>query len=557
MSLRKAVVLPVLLVLAALIVGAIIGQSAEEVEWTRTYDMDKRPSIGGWFGTTTHAEAEDGVLRVVDPSSDGGEGYCFNIQWGSDPGEDAVAEARLKVVSAEGDAGVALWISNGVSEEGVQFQTNGVDLAFAGLEHAMDTTDDFHVYRITIKGNDLKLHVDGELAMDASGQFTHEAVNGRNQLSFGSASSTAKGESLWDYLRFKSPLVIDMQAGKEPPEMEHVAIFRDPDTYAVFPGIRQDEETDKLSTSFRAGGPRSHINSEGARSASMVSNDGGKTWEEGPALPSEPFNGLEGRLIRAACKWWQEHPAAERERLEEEGYYVANVREGVVAICAGAYWSWSDDEGQTWQKMDIEVPFTATLASGMNSIQLDDGTIIFPVYGQEKAEGPDSSWVLRSTDYGETWSFINVGTHADGKTHLNEPEIIELKSGRLLIAMRTGGSPDHLWQAVSDDKGESWHSVRDTGAKGHPPDLLQLQDGRILLTYGHRHEPFGIRAVVSDDDGETWGLDNIWVLRDDGGGADLGYPHSVQLKDGTVVTIYYFFEPGGMQYVACTRWKVP
>jgi sialidase-1 len=542
---------------AALVFGALVARSAEETQWTTTYDMTKLPGCGGWFGKTTTSTVEDGVLRVVDASSEVGEGHCFTVEWGADPKQEAVAEARLKVVSSEGDAGVALWVSNGVNEEGIQFRTDGFDLAFAGLKHQMDTTADFHVYRVTIQGSDIKVYVDGELAVDGTGKFTAPAHAGRNALSFGSASSTAKGESLWDYVRFSTPLVIEMQTGLKPPEMEHVTIFRDDKTYAVFPSIRQDKATDTLSTSFRAGGPRSHIDAQGARTVTMVSTDGGRTWQEGPGIPGEPFKGPNGRLISVACKWWQEHPASEREALEAQGYYVANVREGVVAVCAGAYWSWSDDGGQTWEKKDIEVPFTATLASGMNSIQLDDGTILFPVYGQETANGPDSSWVLRSTDYGETWEFIKVGTHPDGRTHLNEPEIIECKSGRLLMVMRTGVGNDHLWQAVSDDKGATWHDLKDTGVKGHPPDLLRLQDGRILLTYGHRHEPFGIRAVVSSDEGETWDLDHIWVLREDGGGTDLGYPHSVQLKDGTVVTIYYFVEPGGMQYIACTRWRVP
>ncbi len=199
----------------------------------------------------------------------------------------------------------------------------------------------------------------------------------------------------------------------------------------------------------------------------------------------------------------------------------------------------------------------AFIASGMNSLQLKDGTILFPTYGSKQPNDPDSSQVLRSTDYGETWTLVPVATHPDGKTHLNEPEIVEVKDGKLLMVMRTGVGSDHLWQAMSEDGGATWKDVRDTGVQGHPPDLLRLQDGRLLLSYGYRHTPFGVRAAVSADEGQTWDPKQIWTLRDDGGGTDLGYPHSAQLKDGTVVTVYYFFEPGGMQYVACTRWQVP
>ncbi len=526
---------------------------AQTPDWTLSFDMDQAPLIGGWQSTLTRHEVKDGVLRIVDDSTERGSGHCFQVSWQADPAQEAVVEARMKVVSSEGDAGVCLWVSNGVNEEGVQFHTDGIDLAFAKLKYTLDTTKDFHVYRVTLKGQDLKLYVDDKLALDATGQATAPAHQGRNQLTFGSASSAAKGESLWDYVRFKSPM--ELQQATVPPQTEQVTIFREPDTYAVFPGLRMDETTGRLATSFRAGGPKSHLDAKGAVSVSMVSDDGGKTWQKGPMLPGKPFVGPNGRQVRVWCKWWQEHPAEKREELQKQGYLVRDVRPGTVAFCAGAMCGLSRDDGKTWENREIQYPFMASLASGMNSLQLADGTILFPVYGAQKPDDKDSSWLLRSTDYGESWQFIQVGLKPE--IHLNEPEIIECKSGRLLMVMRTGEGNDHLWQATSDDKGATWHGLKDTGVQGHPPDLLRLQDGRILLSYGFRHPTPGVRAVVSNNEGESWDLQHIYELRGGGGGFDLGYPHSVQLKDGTVVTVYYFFEPGGMQFIAATRWRVP
>jgi sialidase-1 len=526
---------------------------AQPPDWTLSFDMDQPPPIGGWMSTDTRHEVKDGILRIVDASSAAGSGQCFQIGWQADPAQEAVVEARMQVVSAQGDAGVCIWVSNGVNEEGVQFHTDGIDFAFAKLKFALDTTADFHVYRVTFKGQDLKLYVDDKLALDATGKITAPAHQGRNQLTFGSASSAAQGESLWDYVRFKSPM--ELQRATPPPGMEQVTIFREPDTYAVFPSLRLDPATGRLATSFRAGGRKSHIDAQGASSVSMVSDDGGRTWQKGPMLPGKPFAGPNGRQVRVWCKWWQERPAEQRAELEKQGYAVHNVRPGTVAFCAGAMCALSDDGGKTWTNHEIEYPFMACLASGMNSLQLSDGTILFPTYGSVKAGDKDSSWLLRSTDYGATWQFIQVGLKPE--INLNEPEIIECKSGRLLMVMRTGEGTDHLWQATSDDKGATWHDLKDTGVQGHPPDLLRLQDGRILLSYGFRHPGAGIRAAVSSDEGETWDLQHIWALRSDGGGTDLGYPHSVQLADGTVVTVYYFFEPGGMQYIAGTRWRVP
>lgn len=534
-----------------LLVSLCLMANAQE-KWTCRYEMDAAPALGGWFGPEAVMETKDGVLRILDPSAELGSGACYHVEWQAASEQEAVAAWRMKVVSAEGEAGVAVWISNGMNEEGVQFLKDGLNLAFAKDKHALNTTE-YHDYRVTIKGKDLKLYVDEKLVVDATGRFTQEAHKGRSQLSFGSVSSTAKGESLWEYVRFVSPMRVD--PGQKPPVMEQISIYEKADTYAVFPGVGFDPETGRISAGFRAGGPKSHIDSKGAGSASMVSVDGGKTWKEGPGVPGKDFTGPNGRLIRIGCKWWQEHPAEKRAELEAAGYDVHSVRAGTVAICAGMRKHWSDDGGKTWQTKDVDLPFMAIMASGMNSLQLKDGTILFPTYGYQKRGQQDSTWLARSTDYGETWQLVHVATHPNAQMPLNEPEILELKNGRLLIVMRTGEGNDHLWQATSDDGGATWKDLKDTGLMGHPPDLLRLADGRILLTYGYRHAPFGVRAAVSEDEGETW--KDVWTLRDDGGGFDLGYPHSVQTKDGTVVTVYYFMKPGGMQHIAATRWQVP
>jgi hypothetical protein len=55
--------------------------------------------------------------------------------------------------------------------------------------------------------------------------------------------------------------------------------------------------------------------------------------------------------------------------------------------------------------------------------------------------------------------------------------------------------------------------------------------------------------------GRSWGKE--LVLRDDGGGRDLGYLRSVQRSDGKVVTIYYFWDlgPRASHCPAITFWK--
>ena len=79
--------------------------------------------------------------------------------------------------------------------------------------------------------------------------------------------------------------------------------------------------------------------------------------------------------------------------------------------------------------------------------------------------------------------------------------------------------------------------MRSIGVWGQPSHLARLADDRLLMTCGYRREPFGNRARLSEDHGRTWG--EPITISDDGTNTDLGYPSSVQLDDGSLVTVWY------------------
>lgn len=125
--------------------------------------------------------------------------------------------------------------------------------------------------------------------------------------------------------------------------------------------------------------------------------------------------------------------------------------------------------------------------------------------------------------------------------HYNcEPHCIELDDGTLLCHIRLEENGFFtVAQSESKDGGRTWTEPRlllpETG--GSPPHLLQLRDGTVVCTYGYRKEPYGIRAMISHDRGKTWETDI--VVWDHGVSGDLGYPCSVQLDDGSILTVFY------------------
>ena len=66
-----------------------------------------------------------------------------------------------------------------------------------------------------------------------------------------------------------------------------------------------------------------------------------------------------------------------------------------------------------------------------------------------------------------------------------------------------------------------------------------------------------MRACLSADGGETWDVAHEVIIRDDGLDRDMGYPSSVQLNDGRVLTVYYWHGEDQVPYLEGSFWNVP
>ncbi len=194
----------------------------------------------------------------------------------------------------------------------------------------------------------------------------------------------------------------------------------------------------------------------------------------------------------------------------------------------------STDGGLTW---------SARLPTLVNSphgpIQLSDGRLLYA--GKQLWTDDKKIGVCESRDDGQTWQWLadipaREGDNATQDYH--ELHAVEASDGTLLVQIRNHSKQDAggTLQTESRDGGKTW-STPHAVCYGLPSHLLKLRDGRLLMTYGHRRAPFGNQARLSEDHGKTWS--EAMILSGDGAGGDLGYPSTVEMEDGTLLTVWY------------------
>jgi hypothetical protein len=76
------------------------------------------------------------------------------------------------------------------------------------------------------------------------------------------------------------------------------------------------------------------------------------------------------------------------------------------------------------------------------------------------------------------------------------------------------------------------------------------------MSYGYRRAPFGNQARISGDGGRTWS--EPVTISADGASGDLGYPSTVELADGKLLTVWYELPAGSKRAVLRqSKWSVP
>jgi hypothetical protein len=225
----------------------------------------------------------------------------------------------------------------------------------------------------------------------------------------------------------------------------------------------------------------------------------------------------------------------------------------------------SKDDGHTWSEPKVidmkDMPFTNLEGPTDAPIEMTDGSIIMGVIGYSPRGdvGNRSAVLIKSEDKGESWRFLStMASDTGGKLGgFMEPGIVRTKSGRIVAGLRNHGPDNAIWVTYSDDDGKTFSPVKKTEMIGHPVDLIQLADGRLMATYGIRTQhalPEGVRACFSSDNGQTWDIKTEVQIRKDFTNWDIGYPESIEMPDGRVLTVYYY-NLFNKYYIGGTWWK--
>lgn len=284
----------------------------------------------------------------------------------------------------------------------------------------------------------------------------------------------------------------------------------------------------------------------------------GRFWEKrGMPAPHEPgtnrMNVAAGRArdgsLVVLASGWSNRPAPGTFR----GHRIPDQADILpMWICRSA------DQGRTWTRGDRPVPVPANGPTRIipfgDIVQLADGALGVCIYSWSPATKQHNNYFYVSRDDGRTWAERGVVRAGN----INETTPVVLRGGRLLAAGRTLDD-QHLDLFASDDHGATWTCRGPVSAGSqHPADLLLLADGRLLLSYGNRIAgQFGVVAKISADEGATWSAP-ISLVNDLTSG-DCGYPASVQLPGGEILTAYYARGVASHQryHVGVVIWRLP
>ena len=304
------------------------------------------------------------------------------------------------------------------------------------------------------------------------------------------------------------------------------------------------------------------------------SSDNGETWSAPVTLKDGVADDRDAGILELAdgtlvVNWFSSVVFAQRDEWKAHFKAIPNAD---LIRDVGYFTMRSTDGGKTW-----EAPVRMLGSTPHGGIQLKSGRLMTIGRYQKGGGNVVDGWddprlklgkcaltVEVSDDGARSWQLLSKITPNEPYKfgQLHEPYLVELDDGTILAHFRHHGDGGNqlkrsTLQCESTDAGKTWTPLHPTGIRGYPTHLLKLKGGRLLAVYGCRIPGrIGEWAAVSDDNGKTW--DVAREIRIAGGiSSDLGYPSTVQLDDGSLLTVYYqAFKCGENPSLMATKWRL-
>jgi len=314
-----------------------------------------------------------------------------------------------------------------------------------------------------------------------------------------------------------------------------------------------------------SGGRDGHICPMGQVRA-MTSKDDGATWTFPRVLFDGPIDDRDSGVMETAkgtmlvttftSLAYEERGLLAKQTPERQARWKAAQDRLTAEERMAQLGEWvlrSTDGGKTWSP-----PIATIVNSPHGPTQLKDGRLLY--VGKKLWKDDGRIGVAESKDDGLSWTWLSDIPTRPGdvvKNGYHELCALETDDGRIITQIRNHNKPDvgSTLQCESSDGGMTWTVPKSIDVWGLPSHLLKLKDGRFVMTYGYRRKPFGNQARVSADQGRTWS--EPMVVSADGEAGDLGYPSTVELADGTLLTVWYEFQKAaGKAVLRQAKWKI-
>lgn len=363
---------------------------------------------------------------------------------------------------------------------------------------------EWHQARLECEGDTIKVHLNGKLLYEATdksfsepgriGFYANQGIAHVKNIRVSGKSSPATGE-------FRIP----------PKPYVVVCSQTEAGNYEAFPDVCRLRDGRLMAVFYAGYGHVSLPNDKlplGGRISYCTSSDEGTTWTEAKTLYDGPDDDRDPSIVQL-----------------QDGRLICNYFSLRKSETAGKRWTglgtWmvtSDNLGKTWSEPQ-QIANDYYCSSPVR--ELSDGRLILGLYAVKN--GTAVGAVAFSDDGAKTWGtpidIDNGGVRLDAET-----DVIELKDGTLYAAQRP-----QMAFSISKDHGKTWSVSKSMGFAGHCPYFHRTQDDIILLA----HRVPATSLHYSLDECKTWSK-NVPV--DSVGGA---YPSMVNLKDGSVLIVYY------------------